>query len=372
MLRDGMLSRRAFFSVAIGAVACGSDSQPRADVEADGEAQLDEALSILHAFDPERTEAGLTNHGPMAAEALLALGQPGQIAPWVDGYIGDLRPYAADEMPLSPSEQATALAVNEAMPRWIATFEQLLLEGDPAVVFDDYFSTLSPGYAAAGFHGALRTAHILRALERKDTAVRRTELAHALGFWAATHRPLMGVPGSAPQAGRGIAETLEQVPMVPDDVTIPSGFIVDQMVAVDQVPEFATILDSVDLDALPLAAALDELVSAAARMRAAYGGIKYLHAFTGSSALRLMFPYLSDGNKRLGLANALQCVAAIHAIERQGVGVPAPPADPGIDPEAQAIEAGSFIDEHAIKLTEAGLREYARDPRPEFAAAAAS
>ena len=160
------------------------------------------------------------------------------------------------------------------MPRWIATFEQLLLEGDRAVVFDDFFSTLSPGYAAAGVHGALRTAHILRALARKDTAVRRTELAHALGLWAATHRTLMGVPGSAPQAGRGIAETLEQVPMVPDGVPIPSGFIVDQMVAVDQAPEFATILDSVDLDALPLTDALDELVSAAAATKLTEAGLR--------------------------------------------------------------------------------------------------
>ena len=44
---------------------------------------------------------------------------------------------------------------------------------------------LMPALRTALFHGAIRTAHAVRAIDAVDTAPRRGELARALGYWAA-------------------------------------------------------------------------------------------------------------------------------------------------------------------------------------------
>src|SRR6266853_5444346 len=50
-----------------------------------GEDLLDEALGHLAATGPE-FGGGLSNHGPMATEAMIALGRPEAVIPWVDRY----------------------------------------------------------------------------------------------------------------------------------------------------------------------------------------------------------------------------------------------------------------------------------------------
>src|SRR5207302_8597015 len=47
---------------------------------------------------------------------------------------------------------------------------------------------LMPALAVALFHGAIRAAHAVRAIDAVDTPARRAELARALGYWAARYR----------------------------------------------------------------------------------------------------------------------------------------------------------------------------------------
>ena len=46
-------------------------------------ATIDEGLDILHCTDPDLV-GGNSNHGPMAAEALFALGRPDAVLPWIE------------------------------------------------------------------------------------------------------------------------------------------------------------------------------------------------------------------------------------------------------------------------------------------------
>ncbi|MBA3293637.1 MAG: hypothetical protein H0T40_07840, partial [Geodermatophilaceae bacterium] len=46
---------------------------------------LDETYARLHHTGPE-IEGWLSNHGPMAADALIRLGRAGQVEGWVDQY----------------------------------------------------------------------------------------------------------------------------------------------------------------------------------------------------------------------------------------------------------------------------------------------
>jgi len=47
--------------------------------------RFDDALEILDGAGPEYA-GGLSNHGPMAAEALFAMGRADAVVPWTEGY----------------------------------------------------------------------------------------------------------------------------------------------------------------------------------------------------------------------------------------------------------------------------------------------
>ena len=52
---------------------------------------LDDALERFRRTGPEAAH-GAPNHGPMTAEALIALGRPGEVTGWVDDYRRELGP----------------------------------------------------------------------------------------------------------------------------------------------------------------------------------------------------------------------------------------------------------------------------------------
>jgi hypothetical protein len=92
--------------------------------------------------------------------------------------------------------------------------------------------------------------------------------------------------------------------------------------------------------------------------------IAYVHTVTAPSAVRMIAPHVSPETARLVARYAWQACAAIHSrhhVERE-VALPRqlPSADDLID---RAVVSG---DEHAIKFTEACLRENALSPSPAF------
>ena len=53
---------------------------------AGAEISIDDALTLLRRYGPEFGEMRLANHGPMAAEALLALNRAPDMIPWAESY----------------------------------------------------------------------------------------------------------------------------------------------------------------------------------------------------------------------------------------------------------------------------------------------
>ena len=82
-----------------------------------------------------------------------------------------------------------ALGDYHRLPEWIGYFTQAIGDdGWPAVVAT-WVPRLMPVLRTALFHGAIRTAHAVRAIDAVDTPpLRRGELARALGYWAARYR----------------------------------------------------------------------------------------------------------------------------------------------------------------------------------------
>ena len=317
---------------------------------------------------------GLSNHGPMAAEALVALGHPALLTGLVDLYAPRLPPFE----PGAPlADRAAALGEPARAGDWVATWEQELAGRDWQAVVAEALPALAPGLFAGAGHGWLRTAHAVRALGRGVTAVRLRELAFGLGYWSSAYHPLPGEPGARP--ARPAVEVLRA--LAPAAGAACGGGSFDERVHVlDDDPGFALAMASADLGAGDPLAAVGALCREGARLYLCHPEqrIAYAHAVTVPSALRLVAPQLGAEAVCALAGYAFQSAAALHVISRRAdVGpdtVPRCSAEVEAlapDPEEIRYRAACSLHEHAIKLAEACLREDALAPDPWLRRAAA-
>ena len=155
---------------------------------------LDEAFERMAAASFELPN-GFVNHGAMACEALAMLDCAGDIDSWARRFA---RAGGASVDPVVPAgfEWRQALGDYQRLGEWIGYFTRAIDDdGWPAVVAT-WVPRLTPALRTALFHGAIRTAHAVRAIDAADTPPRRGELARALGYWAARYRE------GQPAAGR--------------------------------------------------------------------------------------------------------------------------------------------------------------------------
>jgi hypothetical protein len=147
--------------------------------------ELDIALERLHlcAFE---TASGVPNCGPMAALALEQLGHPALTSGLMDVYVPRF-PVLGNGSRLNGKEWSSARGDMARALDWLATFDALLAERDwKDVLIEtlDAFAQESAGPSLAP-DALLRLAYATRALEGRDSAPRRRELAFALAFTAA-------------------------------------------------------------------------------------------------------------------------------------------------------------------------------------------
>jgi hypothetical protein len=333
---------------------------------------LDDALTVFAATAPEYGSLGFANHGPMACEALAQLGRADEIPDWVERYRGRLGDAPAPaNRPLSETEWPHALGQASAYPAWLALFEREIADRPPAAVVGEWAPRLLPGTIGAATHGLIRTGHGLRALGAADTPPRRLEVAIGLAFWASVYKELPGPPLLIGQ--QDVPEALADLPYLPEDA--PQEFLISAQVA-----QIAAVSDEFeqgvaslgwDGDAVGL---LDELAGGGAvgYLRNADGGgaIGLLHAVTSVLACELVLPWLATEDRPAALGYVWQAAAALHVaydIDRRGP-LPARGASSIEALVDLAVEAG---DEHAIKLTEAAIRSFARSHEPALLWAAA-
>lgn len=346
----------------------------RMPTSAADEAILDAALDALHDRDPE-FRAGLSNHGPMAAEALWALGHPERVPPFVDDYVKRLEPLARVE-PVPLDRWQSARGRPELRAALIGTFDAWLARDPVDDVLARAVPLLAPGAIGAAFHGVLRAGHAVRAWRRAPTEARRVELAHGLGYWAARHQTIPGAPGRRAQPGRGPLATLRSVPLVPPTERVAGGLIFDRFGVLDGRADFAAAVESYDPHALAPDEALDEMVAACARLYLAASSERdrfvLLHGITSTAAVRLLLPLVGEPARVALVAHQLAALAAVRATH----GAPGEPFDSlepsaEVDPAALADRASSSRDDHTIKLVEACLREHRRSGRSVLLAVAA-
>jgi Questin oxidase-like len=320
---------------------------------------LDDALERLRGMGPEAVH-GAPNHGPMAAEALIALGCSDEVAPWVDDYRRELGPMPLARSPVTEDTWQEALGAIPRIGDWQAFFLTHLAEAPWQTLFVQWIPRLIPGLMAGGTHGLIRTAHAVRALSEAATPLRVEELASALAYWAAYHQTLPGVPRL--RGSLDLDRAIEQLPKIGRDHRSESrreGVPREFVRVLAEYPEFVAAVDRYGTTEA-VEVSLNRLTEIGARLYLANASahpLVFIHALTGPAAVRLLLPHMPAALRGVALAYCWQALAAwVSVYGSDTSGTPddsAPPSEPEI--------VGSALDtrdHHAIKLAEACVREY--------------
>ncbi len=317
----------------------------------------------------DRDHPVFSTHGPMAVEALEALGLPERAPAWALDYAKAQQLVAIPPSPGAP-ERGLELGDSARRASWVEHVEQAVEARGWQHGVRGWLPKLLPAASCEAAHGLIRTAHAVRSLARRASPARRHELAEAIGYWASSFETLPGAPGSG---RRGLpSEALARVPVVPLDEQVFEGSIVDRLRALSSLPGFAEAVSALapdeDLDAFA-----NDLSRESARLYLANAPrarvIDFIHAVDGVYAVRELLPWLSPDAAREALFHGWQTVAALHASAGGGqVPDPLPEVDPSAMPDlvGRAVEIGGA---HAIKFAQACVAEHENRPDPVYCAA---
>ncbi|MEV5979143.1 questin oxidase family protein [Streptomyces sp. NPDC052114] len=314
---------------------------------------LDEALDRLHASGPERL-GRLTNHAPMAVEALAAHGRAGAVHRWLDLYAPKLEEFPARVAPVTDADWHAALGDPRRAADWIDYFERrITASADPVrpwrEVLAEWWPRLLPGMYGGSTHPVIRVGHAVRTLEAGGTtAPRLAELAHGLGYWAARHRP---VGGLAPVPGAdAAADALDAVPPIADRA---KGSFPDRLGRVEALPVWALSVDEPEEARRRLA----ELVRAATHRYVTHGHgdeTMLVHAATAPNAVLRALPALPRALWVPSLRAAWTASAAVTAMYAPDAPV-AYEAPGSLSAEEVFEQALAHGDEHVIKFADTAL-----------------
>ena len=331
---------------------------------------IDEMLDLL-SFAGTELVNGNSNHGPMASEALFAMGRDDAVQPWVEGYRDRLTTRVSPSLAIPRDEWRESLGSRERLGDWIQLFENELSEAAWQDVVRLWVPRLAPAVVAVATHGLIRTAHAARSLSSGETPQRKAELAQGLGYWAATYYTLPGAP-SASSAGHTPRAALGQVERLHGPEFDGSGPITEQIKGMEEHPEFAPVIDLADPsgDVSLFLSGITETF-AGIYLSSTKNLIAFVHTVTAPSALRMLAPYLAEDDARMAARYAWQACAAVYAWYSTV------PAQDNVELEAPSEGRDELIDRavaaggaHSIKFTEACLREYELNPNPVYLVAA--
>ncbi|MGW7518657.1 questin oxidase family protein [Streptomyces sp. NPDC054796] len=336
---------------------------------------LDEALERLHASGPER-DGWLSNHAPMAVEALVRNGQAGTVHRWIDRYRDKLEDMPELASPVTEDNWQEALGDPRRLADWTVHFTRRLAESPWRDVLAEWWPRLLPGISGGATHPVIRTGHAVRTLlDGEETAPRRAELAHALGYWAARHHFLTGVgtlhTGADEGASGGTAEGTEGAADQADRAD-PAGAVLASVPRICE--QSGGIQERLGrIGALPrrpgphspgpeeTRAALAALVRAATHRYATHAHgqpVMLVHAATAPNAVLRTLPALPRALWLPSLDAAWTVSTAIVAAYGPAEGAPAPAHGSGHGPattEEVFALAAAHGDEHTVKLADTAL-----------------
>lgn len=307
-----------------------------------------------------------SNHGPMAAEAMVSLGYGERAPEWARLFSKDLVALDVKD-PLDEGDWRSALGEGGKLGSWVAFFERELARSSWQETARHWLPRLLPAISCWAAHGVIRVAHALRSLSSRETPARVHELAEALGEWAAHYRTLPGSEGGG--SPKLASEAIAAVPFRPHDEQGWQGSISERLDGTGAVRGFAEAASAICPPA-DLASFHDDLARTSALLYLANAPrarvIDFIHAVDGVTAIRELLPYLSGDDARRALFFGWQLVAALHAVSG---GPLRPQATQPPDPDEVASLVERAVDvggAHALKFAQACLIEYDHSQDPIF------
>lgn len=308
----------------------------------------------------------LSNHGPMAVDALVACGETEAVVRWVNTYREYLGDEPAPSNTITDEDWRNALGDFSRVADWTEHFRRQLDEQGTSVVIDEWWPRLLPGAAGAGTHGVIRTAHAIRAwsLTQPEPLV-LDELAHGFGYWAARYTPLSRFPTSLPtlQGTKDAHRAFLELPRLRDELRTDAQGITARLVMLRDRAEFEEATNEFGTTQ-SIEDAFSDLTREAARLFIEHGTrenvFPLVHALTAPAAIRMSLGAVPQEQWDLSLATGWQLLAAIGSAF---TATPLPEVTQDVEetPTADALigAAVEHGDEHVIKFTEACIREHA-------------
>lgn len=346
----------------VGSVLTGACKMENAASIATGPNPFDQALKMMAEISP------LSNHGPMAAEALVELGHEGRVV----GFAKIYNRYYASSYPVKTKEVTEsnwkeAIGERNRLADWVEFFEKQTAIGGWKKVVKVWVPRLAPGFSAAAAHGVIRTGHAIRSLERAETGVRRQELAQALGYWAAYFQRLPEnddtIEVQWPADG-----AIGSIPMIDQKRVNHTRSIMGKIEVIAEWDDFGSVINVLDISPPP-----GELISGLAETFAVAFAkhvnkdncVSMIHSVTATAMLRSIVPHLETGEAKRLIRYAWQTAAAIYSASGNET-VNEVPAATDLKPADLIKRAVASNEVHAIKFTEACLREYEVNRKPVF------
>ena len=298
---------------------------------------LGEAYQRLHATGPE-FDGWLSNHAPMAAEAMVRHGHAGSVHRWLDGYMRRLEEFPRGTAPIGEDWQG-ALGDPRRVADWTAYFGREVTGQPWRAVLGTWWPRLLPGVAAAATRGVIRAGHAVRALLADGgDAVHVTELVHGLAYWAARWQPVPGaatglrLPAAVGAPVPSAADALAAVPRIADQ----SGGVRERLGRLADLPGWhaALAVPRIPASATEIRSRLADLADAATIRYLSYGhgnGIMLVHSATAPGAVLRTLPALDTELWAPSLPASWAAVAALTAVyapaaPAAGTSLPGPPA----------------------------------------------
>ncbi|MEV4478411.1 questin oxidase family protein [Micromonospora coxensis] len=323
---------------------------------------LDEAYERVRHTGPERN-GWLSNHAPMAVEALVHRGHERAVHRWIDSYADKLEERPRGIRSIPRDEWRDPLGDPVRTGDWLNYFDRELA-GEPwRDVLVRWWPRLLPGIAAGATHGVIRVGHAIRALLDEETEPRVAELGQGLAYWAARWQPL-APPGAGPYATSDARSALDAVPLVPDQ-RFGIRARLAQLADLTEWPSAAGAVPGTDTDDVPTR--LGGIVDAAVIRHGTHGyasPVMLVHAATAPNAVLRSLPVLPSTLWAPSLAAAWAATAAVTAVFAPAEARPAPPAGTDLDLDEVMRRATDTGDAHAIKFIDAVSDTYTRSADP--------
>ena len=260
-----------------------------------------------------------------------------------------------------------AIGKPERISDWIEFFNKEIKVWGWKKVINEWADSLAPGLAGAATHGVIRTGHAVRSLEKIGNLIRTNELANGLAYWAGTFQ-VLPITEDPETQNLELSAALKKIPILPKDNYKRSRSIMRDLENLERFDDFKVVANLIEFKGRE-EQFLTKMVSAFAEAYItkvnSQNLIRLIHIITSLSSFRSIYPYVRKKTRKKLLNYGWLSSAGLYSISGENPNSTFS-FEKEINIENLINKAALSHEVHAIKFTEACLREYQFHKNPLF------